>query len=170
MVSFFDMTDEMISQSAEPASAPTQGLTNPRHRILLVDDDSLARHLNTVILTIAGYEVDEAADGAAGFEALQSGNYDLVITDNSMPKVTGVEMLKKLRAAHMALPVIMATRTAPLEEFARHPWLQPDVTLLKPHTVTEMLDAVEVVLRVADGREQGPPQPKQKSTYGWELR
>jgi DNA-binding response OmpR family regulator len=112
--------------------------------------------------------VDEAADGGAGFEALKSTVYDLVITDNSMPKVTGVEMLKKLRAAQLSLPVIMATGAAPTDEFARYPWLQPDITLLTPYSMTEMLNAVEAVLRVADAREQAQP-PKRKSTYGWEL-
>jgi DNA-binding response OmpR family regulator len=170
MVKLCDMTDEPISQAVEPASAPTQGQANPPRRILLVDDDSAVRVFNKTVLTQAGYEVDEAADGGAGFEALQSQLYDLVITDNSMPKVTGIEMLKKLRAARLSLPVIMATGAAPTDEFARYPWLQPDITLLTPYSMTEMLNAVEVVLRVADAREQGPLPPKRKSTYGWELR
>jgi DNA-binding response OmpR family regulator len=166
VVNLCDMKDEFISRTVEPANTPIQGQTIPPRRILLVDDDTAVRVFNKTVLTQAGYEVDEAADGGAGFAALQSCVYDLVITDNSMPKVTGVEMLKKLRAARLSLPVIMATGAAPTDEFARYPWLQPDITLLTPYSVTEMLNAVEVVLRVADTREQGPPLPKRKSTYG----
>ena len=66
-------------------------------------------------------------------------------------------MLKKLRAARMALPVIMATGTLPTEEFTRYPWLQPAATLLKPYTGEEMLKTVKKVLRETDNsnHEQG---------------
>jgi len=43
-------------------------------------------------------------DGAAGWESLQTYDYDLVITDNKMPRMTGVEMIGKLRSANMAVP------------------------------------------------------------------
>jgi FixJ family two-component response regulator len=64
-----------------------------------------------------------------------------------MPKVSGVELLKKLCAVRMDLPVIMATGTLPKEEFARYPWLQPAGTLLKPYTGEDMLRTVKRVLR-----------------------
>ena len=124
---------------------------NPPHHILVVEDDLLLRQLNTRALSSSGYEVDVAADGAAAWQALENDNYDLVITDNSMPKVTGVELLKKLRAARMVLPVIMATGILPEDEFTRCPWLQPAATLLKPYTSEEMLRTVEKVLRETDG-------------------
>ena len=115
----------------------------------MVEDDDFSRQLTTKLLTLSGYEVDAAADGAAAWEALGVHSYDLMITDNKMPKVSGVELLKKLRAARMYLPVIMATGTLPEEEFTRHPWLQPDATLIKPYTVDEMLSTMERVLRKA---------------------
>ena len=116
----------------------------------MVDDDIFFRRLNTQVLVGSGYEVDATADGAAAWQALNTYSYDLLITDNSMPKVTGVELLKRLRAARMALPVIMATGTVPQEEFARRPWLKPSATLLKPYTGEEMLRTVKKVLREAD--------------------
>jgi len=67
-----------------------------------------------------------------------------------MPKVTGVELLKKLRAARMALPVIMATGILPTEEFTRYPWLQPEATLIKPYTANELLAKVRNVLHGID--------------------
>jgi len=91
--------------------------------------------------------VDAAADGAAAWESLCADYYDLMITDNHMPKLTGVELLKKLRSARMALPVIMATGIMPQEEFKRYPWLQPTATLVKPYTVEELLGTVRTVLR-----------------------
>ena len=75
-----------------------------------------------------------------------------------MPKLSGVGLLKRLHAARMTLPVIMATGTLPKEEFNRYPWLQPAVTLLKPYTMTELLGTVKEVLRATDGtREQIAP-------------
>jgi signal transduction histidine kinase len=115
-------------------------------RILVVDDDISIRRLSTEMLIRFGYQVDAAADGAAGWKALQGNSYDLVITDNFMPKMTGVEMVKKLHAAGMKLPVIMATAMLPQEEFVSHPWLQAVTTLLKPFRANDLLSAVKKIL------------------------
>jgi DNA-binding NtrC family response regulator len=81
-----------------------------------------------------------------------------------MPKVTGIELLKKLRAARMALPVIMATGTLSNEEFTRSPGLQPVSVLLKPYTVTEFLGTVKKVLSAtATRRERTDPPPNWQS-------
>jgi DNA-binding response OmpR family regulator len=116
----------------------------------VVEDDGDIRRLNAEVLIHSGYHVDAAADGAAAWEALCADNYDLMITDNNMPKLTGVDLLKKLRSARMALPVIMATGTMPQEEFKRYPWLQPTATLVKPYTLEELLGTVTKVLRATD--------------------
>jgi DNA-binding NtrC family response regulator len=85
-------------------------------------------------------------DGAAGWEALQDNSYDLAITDNKMPRMTGVEMIEKLRSARMTLPVIMATGHLPVNEFARKPWLKPNATLQRPFSNDDLLEAVKKVL------------------------
>jgi CheY-like chemotaxis protein len=95
----------------------------------VVDDDGDNRQLIVEVLTRSGYEVEGAKDGAAGWEALQANTYDLIITDNRMPRMTGVEIIERLRYAHMAVPVIMATGILPTHEFERKPWLRPDATL-----------------------------------------
>ena len=78
-----------------------------------------------------------------GWEALQNNSYDLVITDNKMPRMTGIEMIEKLRSATMTLPVIMATRYLPTHEFVRRPWLKPDAALERPFSNDELLAAVK---------------------------
>ena len=120
-------------------------------RILVVDDDPCICRLSSALLRRHGYEVDAAEDGAAAWEALNADNYDLMITDNNMPKVSGIELLKKLHAAHGVLPVIMATGIPPAYEFGQNRWLQPAATLLKPYTVEEFLGTVKRVLRETDG-------------------
>jgi DNA-binding response OmpR family regulator len=144
------MKDNESLAASEPSGNPPQSQTNPSHRILVVEDDILIRQLNTVALLRSGYDVDAAEDGDAAWKALSADCYDLVITDNSMPKVTGIELLKKMRAGRMELPVIMATGVLPKEEFNRHPWLQPEAMLAKPYTIEEMLSIVKKVLGEAD--------------------
>jgi twitching motility two-component system response regulator PilH len=130
----------------------------------VVEDDDDLRQVNARTLIHSGYAVDAAEDGAAAWEALQANRYDLVITDNNMPRLTGIELLKKLHATRMALPVILATGTLPKEEFTRNPWLQPVATLLKPYTVEELLGTVKEVLRATiNACEQIGPPPNWRS-------
>jgi len=144
------MKENEILQAGEPASASLQCPVNFHHSILVVEDDGDIRRLNAEVLIHSGYHVDAAADGAAAWRALGTNNYDLMITDNHMPKLTGVDLLKKLHSAHMAMPVIMATGTLPTWEFALHPWLLPAAVLLKPYTAGELLETVRVILHATD--------------------
>jgi DNA-binding response OmpR family regulator len=141
------------TEMADSASAQSQ--TNLPRRILVVDDDSDIRFLNAEVLKRSGYQVDTAEDGEAGWKALHAvsyapDSYDLLITDHDMPGLSGLDLVKKLRAARMELPVIMATGKLPKEEFTRYPWLQPAATLLKPYTIEELLGIVREVLRTTD--------------------
>jgi two-component system cell cycle sensor histidine kinase/response regulator CckA len=129
----------------------SSGPSKSAHRILVVDDDISIRQLTTEMLIRAGFDVDAADNGEAGWEAIQAKSYDLLITDNFMPKVTGIEMIKKLHAARISLPVIMATAIFPQEEFILHPWLETIPTLLKPFRAAELLSTVRKVLTVNDG-------------------
>jgi two-component system chemotaxis response regulator CheY len=137
-----------------------------RQRILVVDDDGDIRRLNTEVLAGSGYKVD-AADGASAWEILQLNSYDLLLTDHDMPKVAGVELLKKLHAARMTLPVILASGTIPMKELSRHPWLQIDATLLKPYTPDELLATVRKVLFATYGA--APDWQDQPSAVGMKI-
>lgn len=133
-------------QSGQSPGAQARCHTNPSNRILVVDDDMLIRQLNAKVLSLFGYQTETAADGAAAWEALQANSYDLLITDNNMPKVSGVELVKKVRSARMALPVILASGALPTQELDRNPWLQPVATLVKPFSSGQLLETVKEVL------------------------
>jgi CheY-like chemotaxis protein len=135
------------------ATIPDQA--NSPHRILVVDDDSDTRQLSADVLTGCGYEVDAAKDGAAGWDALQAKPYDLVITDNQMPKMTGIEMLEKLFHARLPTLTIMATRYLPVNEFTSKPWLRPDAVLQRPFSNYDLVAVVKNVLRTDDGSDSG---------------
>ena len=76
-----------------------------------------------------------------------------------MPKLTGVELVKKLRSARMALPVIMATGKLPAKELAQNPLLQLAAILPKPFSFEELLGTVKEVLHATagTGRQISPP-------------
>jgi two-component system OmpR family response regulator len=159
-----------MSQAGEPASAPALGQPTPAHRILVVEDDEDIRRINAEVLAHSGYHVDAAEDGAAAWDTLQRNRYDLLVTDNDMPKVSGVELLHKLHAAHIALPVIMATGKMPEEEFTQYPWLQPAAMLIKPYSFHELLGAVRQVLRAtASACEHVAPPDWQTRPSGGSL-
>lgn len=149
------MKENEISQVREASGVSVQCKASSPRRILVVEDDQGIRRMNAVALHHAGYRVDTAQDGAFAWEALNVSRYDLMITDNNMPNLTGMELLKKLHTAHMILPFIMATGTMPEEEFIQQPWLRPAATLHKPYTVEELLGAVKKTLREADGAATG---------------
>ena len=115
-------------------------------RILLVEDDADIRRLNAEDLRNAGYQVDAVEDGAAAWDVLQLNSYHLLITDEHWPKLSGIELLKKIHDAHMALPVIMITDISPKLEFSEHPWIQPATMLLEPYSSADLLGMVKKAL------------------------
>ena len=101
-------------------------------------------------MALAGYQVEGAEDGAAGWQLLDGGNFDLLITDQEMPKLSGLELIIQVRSAGMTLPIIMATGRSPEEELERLPWLQLDATLLKPFSPDQLRQTVKRVLCSAE--------------------
>ena len=87
--------------------------------ILIVDDESNMRFLLRMILESGGYEVVEAAHGAAALERAKESRPDLVVTDLMMPVMTGRELVERLRAepetAEIPIVVVSANPTAVLD-------------------------------------------------------
>ena len=138
------------AHGVEPAGTQARCQRKLPKRILVVDDDEVIRQVNAEMLSRFGYEAETAEDGAAAWEALQANGYDLLITDNNMPNVSGVELVKKLRSAHMSLPVVLASGTIPTEAMNWNSSLQLAAMLLKPFTMDELLATVKEVLHAAD--------------------
>jgi DNA-binding response OmpR family regulator len=145
------MTALNFSPADASAGILLQTRPNPSQRILVVEEAEDIRQLNAEVLTDAGYEVDAAEDGVAAWAALQLHRYDLLITGQFLPKLSGVELLKKLHTTRMTLPVIMATNIFPTWEFALHPCLQSVAMLRKPFTFEKLLSMVKKVLHPTAG-------------------
>ena len=145
------MTENKILEDGEQDFSLFECQTNPPQRILVAENDDDTRRLNAEVLMDSGYEVDAVEDGVVAWDALQLNSYDLLITDDNMPKMSGVGLLKKLHAARITLPVILASGTMPVEELKQHPWLHIEATLRKPYSLAKLLGAVGSVLRATSG-------------------
>jgi len=76
-------------------------------KILIIDDEKAIRNALRDILEHEKHTVDEAEDGAAGFEKAKKGGYDVILCDIKMPKMDGLEFLQKLMAHDDDVPVVM---------------------------------------------------------------
>ncbi|OGV73853.1 MAG: hypothetical protein A3K19_09650 [Lentisphaerae bacterium RIFOXYB12_FULL_65_16] len=78
-------------------------------RILIVDDEKSIRFTLAEFLSQAGYEVDAAADADAAQQLLAAGEYDVVVSDIILPRVTGIELLQSIRETSPRVQVILMT-------------------------------------------------------------
>jgi len=111
-------------------------------RILVVDDDDDVLNLLATILRRSGYDVACAADGEAGWTALNAGNFDLLITDHEMPRLCGLELLQRVRAAALGLPVIMISGNLPITEREFSDAFSPAAAMHKPFMASQILAEV----------------------------
>jgi two-component system sensor histidine kinase and response regulator WspE len=83
----------------------------PGKRVLVVDDSLTVRELQRKLLAGRGYTAEVAVDGMDGWNAVQSGNYDLVITDVDMPRVDGIELVTLIKRdpRFAPLPVVIVS-------------------------------------------------------------
>jgi DNA-binding NtrC family response regulator len=81
----------------------------PNRKILVVDDEEVVREVIGEFLEILEYEIVDARDGVAGLEALKKDEYRAAIADIRMPKLDGIEFLRKSRRIRPGLPVVIIT-------------------------------------------------------------
>jgi CheY-like chemotaxis protein len=101
------------------------------------------------MLAHSGYAVTPVEDGLEAWDAPHSHGYDLHITDNNMPRMTGLELATKTRLEGMKLPIIVASGTVGLLAGTDHDWLRVAARLQKPFASEQLLKTVEQVLRPA---------------------
>ena len=108
-------------------------------RILVVDDDENTREALSNLLRAVGYEVDTSEDGPRALECLEAKRYDVLVTDQVMGEMTGLELIERSRErrADQRCIVISGLAAPPAAESARVPWLR------KPLDVDLLLDALE---------------------------
>jgi DNA-binding response OmpR family regulator len=129
--------------------AALQCETNLPQHILVVEDEPDIRRLDTEVLRESGFKVDTAENGLVAMRSLSTDHYDLLIIEEEMSMVTGLELVRELRSEDVKVPVILVVGTVPAREPNRNPWPQIQAILLKPYTVFELFRTVREVLRAA---------------------
>ncbi len=89
-----------------------------KYRVLLVDDEPEIRDCLQVLATKSDLEFDQAPDGRAALDMILSTDYDCVVSDIKMPRMSGIEMLKALRHKGKDVPVVFISAFA-TEDFAK---------------------------------------------------
>jgi two-component system response regulator ChvI len=127
--------------------------------IALVDDDKNILASVTMLLEQEGYHVRSYTDGASALTALTATPPDLAILDIKMPRMDGMELLRRLRQA-MEIPVIFLTSKD--EEIDELMGLNAgaDDYIRKPFSQRLLLERVKAVLRRAEGKSSGGAQPQ----------
>ncbi len=148
-----------IPDNRKRPSAPGESQTQPTKRILVVEADGDVRQVTMELLVRSGFLVDTAADAATALQALITAHYDLVITDETMSTVSGIELRNNLRAAHLALPFHENEGELSAPGSNAKPRLQPTATLLMPYTVAEFLGTVRTILSATVAAPEPMPPP-----------
>jgi hypothetical protein len=78
-------------------------------RILAIDDDLLILEAIRETMTHLGHHVSTAECGYAGLELLDNGEFDILVLDNNLPDISGIEVLTILRTKYPVIPVLMAS-------------------------------------------------------------
>jgi two-component system, OmpR family, response regulator TctD len=122
-------------------------------RVLLVEDNpNLAQSL-CAALTTTHLTVDHMADGEAADHVLHTQDYALVILDLALPRLSGIEVLRRLRARRSVVPVLILTAYGSVEDRVRGLNLGADDYLAKPFELTELEARVRALLRRSHGLE-----------------
>jgi CheY-like chemotaxis protein len=119
--------------------------------ILVVDDDEAVRDVLASMLRGCRFTVSCAHDGEHGWSTLVAGNFDLLITDHSMPMLTGVNLLRRLRAKMNPMPAILVSGCMPWEEPDLDYLLRPGLALEKPFSFYELLGGIQKLVTKSAG-------------------
>ncbi|MDQ8021007.1 MAG: chemotaxis response regulator CheY [Moraxellaceae bacterium] len=116
-------------------------MSDPKMKFLVVDDFSTMRRIVRNLLKELGYtNVDEAEDGVAAMQKLTAGGFDFVVTDWNMPNMTGIELLRAIRANAQLqhLPVLMITAEAKKENIIEAAQAGASGYIVKPFTAATL--------------------------------
>ena len=121
-------------------------------RILLVEDEEKLARMVELELTYEGYGVEKAPDGRAGLELALSGQFDLVLLDIMLPRMSGMEVLRRLRKESQ-VPVIMLTARDSVVDKVSGLDSGADDYVTKPFAIEELLARIRAALRKKGGAQ-----------------
>ena len=123
-------------------------------KILIVDDFSTMRRIIKNLLRDLGFtNTSEADDGITALPMLQNGNFDFLVTDWNMPGMTGIELLKAVRADDRikGMPILMVTAEAKRDQIVEAAQAGVNGYVVKPFTAAVLKEKIEKIFERFDG-------------------
>jgi two-component system chemotaxis response regulator CheY len=116
--------------------------------ILAVDDSGSLRQMVAFSLRAAGYQVTEAVDGQDGLEKARNQTFDLVLTDQNMPRMDGLTLIRSLRGldVYHKVPILMLTTESSDEMKAKGRAAGANGWLVKPFDPQRLIEVVKKVI------------------------
>lgn len=121
-------------------------------RLLLVEDDAALGEGICDGLRLEGYTLDWLQDGQSALHALSVESFDVLVLDLGLPRLDGLELLRRLRAAENAMPVLILTARDGLEDRIAGLDAGADDYLVKPFDLNELKARLRALLRRSAGR------------------
>lgn len=143
---------EPIGPPSEPVPAPSREPAPARRaprRALVADDNPELLSLMKEMLEGDGYEVTIAKTGIEAIEFITTGRPDIILLDILMPQMNGIELLQKMRAARLNIPVLIITAYNEVAELSQE-FENVKGVVLKPFNVSDLLNRVNELRREID--------------------
>jgi len=118
-------------------------------RVLVIEDDAKIASFVVRGLKQAGYAVDHAAEGDSGLALAQTTDYAAAIVDIMLPGLDGISLVRRLRAARRAVPVLFLSARTSVDDRVRGLQSGGDDYLTKPFAFSELLARVQALIRRA---------------------
>ena len=116
-------------------------------RILVVEDDCILREAVVTLLKEEGYTVDEVPTGDEGLFMAEQGIHDLLVLDIMLPEVSGLDIVKHIRTAGSAVPILLLTARDSVDDRVIGLETGADDYLIKPFAIRELLARVKALIR-----------------------
>lgn len=124
-------------------------------RILFAEDEKSLNKIITKQLKAAGYSVDSCFDGGEAYDLITMTDYDAAIFDVMMPVMNGFELVKKIRAKSIDVPVLFLTARDSIEDRVTGLDIGADDYLVKPFSFDELSARLRVMTRKKYGKKTG---------------
>jgi len=154
--------DPAGSHTERAPGRPAADRRDTKVRILIVEDEPAMVSALRDNFEYEGFEVVSAADGEAGLQQVEATNPDLVVLDVMMPRMSGLEVCKAIRANRPRLPIIMLTARGQEIDKVVGLELGADDYVTKPFSIRELMARVRTVLR----RAEPPAEPPTECQFG----
>ena len=138
----------VVSETEGTVQEETSPLPGGKERILMVDDERSIVEMNSTILERLGYEVTALSSSTQALELFTSNPqaFDLVITDQTMPELTGADLARRIKALRKEIPVILMTGFSETMDGEKARRMGIRRLLMKPVVKNELAEAIREVM------------------------